>query len=311
MKSFCCLLCGGGEYELIKDRTRDSSHKVVKCLECGMTQLYPLPSVEEDEEYYNMNSHDKKITPSYTIEELYEKFKFHNQTKINYLEKYGINKKWKMLDFGCGYGFFIQMMREKGYDFDGIEISKDRLSICQKRLGAHFKNIRNINLLIEDVSDDLIEKYNLITMFHLLEHILKPHELLNKIAMMLKPDGLLVIEVPNIDNLMMLASKEFNDFFYIRDHVAYYRPDLLKKVVEECGFEILLQKGNQIYGLTNHMNWIINRRPELKNPSYESCEAMKWIEDVYKMRLNENLKSEYMYVIAKKSKDFKFKNRSK
>ena len=148
----------GGEYELIKDRTRDSSHKVVKCLECGMTQLYPLPSVEEDEEYYNMNSHDKKITPSYTIEELYEKFKFHNQTKINYLEKYGINKKWKMLDFGCGYGFFIQMMREKGYDFDGIEISKDRLSICQKRLGAHFKNIRNINLLIEDVSDDLIEK---------------------------------------------------------------------------------------------------------------------------------------------------------
>ena len=53
-----------------------------------MTQLYPLPSVEEDEEYYNMNSHDKKITPSYTIEELYEKFKFHNQTKINYLEKY-------------------------------------------------------------------------------------------------------------------------------------------------------------------------------------------------------------------------------
>lgn len=48
------------------------------------------------------------------------------------------------------------------------------------------------------------------------------------------------------------------------------------------------------------MNWVINGCPELKNPSYVSCEPMRWIEDIYKEKLNESLKSEYMYIIAEK-----------
>lgn len=300
MKDFCCLLCGGGQNELVKDHTRNSRHQVVKCLKCGLIQLDPLPSIEEDAEYYNLNPHDKEITPLYSIDKIFQKFKYQNETRIEYLEEFGIDPNWKMLDFACGYGFFIQMMKNKGYHFDGIEISEDRLLVCKERLGNDFKNIRDINLLKVDVPSDLVEKYNLITMFHILEHITKPVELLNKIAKMLKPEGFIVIEVPNIDNLMMHASEEFNDFFYIRDHVAYYSPEILKEIVETCGFKVVLQSGNQIYGLTNHMNWIINGCPELKNPSYESCESMKWIENIYKSRLNEELKSEYMYIIAKK-----------
>ena len=109
-----------------------------------------------------------------------------------------------------------------------------------------------------------------------------------------------MIEVPNVSNLMMDASSAFNDFFYIRDHVAYYTPQLLKNVVESVGLKVVCLKGNQIYGLTNHMNWIINGRPELEKPSYESCAPMKWIEDIYKTKLNETVKSEYMYIIAQK-----------
>ena len=48
------------------------------------------------------------------------------------------------------------------------------------------------------------------------------------------------------------------------------------------------------------MNWIINGRPELENPSYESCESMKWIENIYKEKLNNDIRSEYMYIVARK-----------
>lgn len=294
------LIMQWGGYSLVKNKTRDSFHTVIACSNCGLKQLYPLPDIEEDAEYYNHNQHDKGITPSYSVDDIFLKFEFQNLSRIEYLQRMGIQKEWNMLDFGCGYGFFIELMKKRGYYFEGIEISSERLMICQKRLGKYFENITNINLLIEEVPTNMKEKYNLVTMFHLLEHITKPKELLKKIAQLLKADGLLVVEVPNVNNIMMEASKEFNDFFFIRDHVAYYTPKLLKDVIEESGFEVVLQKGNQIYGLTNHMNWIINGRPELENPSYESCESMKWIENIYKEKLNNDIRSEYMYIVARK-----------
>lgn len=275
----------------------------MKCLNCGLEQLYPLPSVKEDAEYYDTNSHDKSVTPLFDVDAICQKFKYQNMTRIKYLEEFGIKKDWKMLDYASGYGFFIELMRDRGYVFDGVEISKERLSVCKERLGEHFKNIKSINLLSEDVPEDIKNKYDLITMFHLLEHISKPYEFLRKVSQLLKKGGLLVIEVPNVANLMMEASKEFNDFFYIRDHVAYYTPELLSKTVEKVGFKVKKIQGNQVYGLTNHMNWIINGSPELTNPSYESCEPMKWIEKIYRDKLNESLKSEYMYIIAEKGEE--------
>lgn len=288
----------GGQNRIIKKRTRNSLHKVVQCLGCGLQQLYPLPTIEEDRAYYDINSHDRDTTPDFSIEDIYKKFKFQNQSRIDYLKKFGIDKNWRILDYGCGYGFFIEMMKSEGFLLEGVEISKEKLEICKIRMGEDFKHIKNINLLNEELSSDLENKYDMITMFHLLEHITQPVTLLKKIKRMIKKGGYLVIEVPNLENRMMEASDEFNDFFYIRDHVAYYTPTLLKELLKNVGFDILLIRGNQVYGLTNHMNWIINGTPELKKPSYESCNAMKWIEKIYKDTMNENIWAEYMYVIA-------------
>ena len=297
---FKCLLCGGGGRNvLIKSKTRNSTHTIVQCVNCGLQQLYPLPTVEEDAEYYDENPHDRDTTPEFSITDIYRKFEYQNRSRVDYLKKFGINKNWKILDYGCGYGFFIEMMKEEGFLLDGIEISADKLKVCEMRMGDDFNRIRNINLLTKELPRDLKAKYDMVTMFHLLEHISQPELLLKKVKEMVKPGGYLVVEVPNVANRMMEASEAFNNFFYIRDHVAYYTPELLQKLLIQVGFEILLVRGNQVYGLTNHMNWIINGTPELREPSYESCEAMKWIEKIYKEAMNENVWAEYMYVIAR------------
>lgn len=304
-KEFKCLLCGcKKEYEFVKEGTRDSTHNVVQCRKCGLVQLFPLPSVEEDAEYYNKNVHDKATTPDLDIEGIYQKFLFQNLNKLRYLkEKIKIQKDWKMLDYASGYGFFIQLMQENGYLFDGVEISEERIKICRERLQMNKQSDRQIftfNLLEQDVPEELEEKYDLITMFHLLEHLIKPVELLEKVRKMLKPDGILVLELPNYANSMMKISKEFHDFFFIRDHVAYYTPETVMRAVEGGGYKDVEIGGVQLYGLTNHMNWILNKGPQLLNPSYESCEGMKWIEEIYKRELERTLCSEYMYVIARK-----------
>jgi len=301
MSEFKCLICGNTKYRVIKEHTRDSEHRVVECSKgCGLHQLFPLPSLQEDEKYYNENSHDKKITPDFDIDQLFQKFYYQNKSRIDYLKAFGIASNNKILDFACGYGFFIEMLEKEGYIADGIEISEDRLAICEKRLGKGYSRIRNINLQKDNLPEELEEKYDVVTMIHVLEHLIEPKEVLEKINRLLKPGGLLVIEVPNEANLMMEISKEFNDFFYIRDHVAYYTPSILCQLVKDCGYEVLLNKGNQVYGLINHMNWIINGTPQYKMPSWEICEPMKWLEEYYRKEMNESVRAEYMYVIAKK-----------
>ena len=303
MKQFKCILCGEYEYVTVKEVLRGGGNAMhaVRCKKCGLEQLFPLPSVEEDEEYYDENAHDKGITPEFSIDEIYEKFKYQNESRIRYLEDFGAKKSWKILDMASGYGFFMQMMKSRGYEVEGVEISKDRLAVCYDKMAD--AKIYTINLLVEEVPKELCESYDLVTMFHLLEHITNPVLFLKRLKEFIKTDGYLVLELPNVDNLMMNASPQFNDFFYFRDHVAYYTPKLLKRVLEEAGYEIIQLKGNQLYGLTNHFNWIINGVTEFKKPSYETCESMKWLEKIYKDKLNEEVKAEYMYAIAKKKKE--------
>lgn len=296
---FKCLLCGREESKLIKNKTRNSMHKIVQCTNCGLYQLFPLPTVEEDAKYYDENPHDRTITPDFSVADIYRKFEFQNCSRVEYLKKFGLDKNWKILDFGCGYGFFIEMMEKEGFSLDGIEISEDKLNVCKLRMGEKSKRIWDINLLREELPCDMKSKYDMVTMFHLLEHISQPVLLLKKVKEMIKMGGYLVVEVPNVHNKMMKASSAFNDFFYIRDHVAYYTSELLENLLTSIGFDTILIRGNQVYGLTNHMNWIINGVPELEAPSYESCESMKWIEKIYKDTMDDNVWSEYMYIIAR------------
>ncbi len=297
MRDFCCMLCKGDKYEVVKDVLRGgyTANKAVRCKICGMQQLFPLPTVEEDKAYYDKNEHDKSITPDFGIEELFNKFKYQNESRVNYLLEYGIDKSWKMLDIACGYGFFISLMRQRGYIFDGLEISCDRKKYCMERNPD--AKIYDLNLLEEDPGE-LEGQYDLITMFHVLEHLTSPVLYLERVKRMLKKNGLLVIELPNVSNLMMEASPAFNDFFYFRDHVAYYSPQHLATVLEKSGFEIITVKGNQLYGLTNHYNWIVNGTPEREAPSYETCDPLKWLEKMYKDTLDIQIRSEYMYAIA-------------
>lgn len=75
MKTFKCLLCGfDNGYDVVKETLRggDKSLKAVRCRSCGLEQLYPLPTMEEDKAYYDKNVHDRSITPDFSIDEIFE-----------------------------------------------------------------------------------------------------------------------------------------------------------------------------------------------------------------------------------------------
>lgn len=304
-QEFRCLFCGergrNGGPETIKIRTRDSEHHVVKCMDCGLQQLFPLPSVEEEKRYYDKNKHDKLTTPGLSIDDIYKKFLFQNKYRVDYLKHdVGVQKTWKIMDLASGYGFFIQLMAEDGYNVDGIEISRERLELCKERIRDLPAKIYDINLLQEEIPDRLRGRYDLVTAFHIIEHIVDPHLFVFRTLDLLKPGGYLLMEMPNVANVMMDASKEFNDFFYIRDHVAYYTPSLIRKLFEDLGIRVLKQRGTQMYGIENHMNWILNGAPQLTQPAYECREPLGWLEEHYKKECDAKIISEYMYILGQK-----------
>lgn len=216
-----------------------------------------------------------------------------------------IDKHWHILDYACGYGFLMELLLKDGYDVDGLEISRDKIDVIRQRQGRGKDascRLKTFNLMENGVTipSDMHETYDLVTMFHLIEHITSPVDFLRKVSSLIKPNGYLLMELPNVSNLVMDVSPQFNDFFYIRDHVAYYTPELLKRMVEKAGYTVIAQRGTQIYSILNHMNWIINGTPQYTNPSYNVPPDLKWLDDYYRQYLDKTIKSEYMYLLAKK-----------
>ena len=111
-----------------------------------------------------------------------------------------INKNMKLLEVGCGYGFFVEHLKNKGYNIRGIEISDSRREYGINTLGCE---IYDINLLNEDISNSQNEQYNIIFLFHVLEHLSEPERFLKNMKKMLKKEGTLIIEVPNFADHMI------------------------------------------------------------------------------------------------------------
>ncbi|MBM4402077.1 MAG: methyltransferase domain-containing protein [Candidatus Cloacimonetes bacterium] len=147
-----------------------------------------------------------------------------HQGLINYLrfwelKKFLKKKKFTLLDLGCGDGEFVRLARRHGIDALGV----DKKAPC----GPNF-SVCNI----EDLQ--LAKKFDVITMFHVLEHVKKPEKVLRKALTFLKEDGVLVIEVPLVGNLTekflgknYFAYHDQTHFYFFKKREIY---DLLAKV---------------------------------------------------------------------------------
>lgn len=131
----------------------------------------------------------------------------HNDKGISVFDKlykgirsYMLNKKWLLisqyskgktaLDIGCGTGEFIQRGLDFGWKIDGIELSSNARSIALAKTKTNIK---------QDIFDPYFEnsKYDVITLWHVLEHLSDPVIYLNKFKEILNPNGIIVIAVPN------------------------------------------------------------------------------------------------------------------
>ena len=192
----------------IESETKNNSYlKVVFCKGCGMVQQDPIPSEKEVNEYYsNEYRQDYKRTNIPKIKHVYRAGNLALE-RINFLKERNIIKG-NLLDVGAGGGEFTYLSGRLGFISQGIEPNIGYSNYARKEYGI---NIQTGHL------SDVCQKFDLITMFHALEHIPNPIQTFKLLYELLNNEGSLFIEVPNIE------TKDASPHnIYFKAHIHYF-----------------------------------------------------------------------------------------
>ena len=133
----------------------------------------------------------------------------------------------RCLDAGSSSGEFVYLLRKRGFDAHGVEANLPYAEYSQKELG--------ISVCVSPFSEyQTDERFDLITMFHVLEHLENPVRDLSSLAGFLKPDGKLVIEVPNILYPDMSFTHKWHP-----GHLFSFTDQTLSMLLEKSGFKVI------------------------------------------------------------------------
>lgn len=267
-----CYICKKTVFERVEGRVRDLPElKIFRCTTCGLVFLENFDHISDT--FYN----ESKMRESDSNKEwqLYMNECLVDDTRRAELVKPLIINK-SILDFGCGGGGFLIKIKNFALNCDGIEKDDDFRDILNKEYGIK---------VYEDI-DNCNEKYDFITMFHVLEHLKDPKSILIKLSNLLKPGGSILIEVPNADDalLTLYKNKPFSEFTYWSCHLYLFNNYSLRKLVEDSGLKINYVKQIQRYPLSNHLYWLTNSLPG----GHKNWHFLN----------NENLNSQYELVLA-------------
>lgn len=218
-------------------------YKVIECEVCGFKHLDTIWQKEEIKEYYQSKYYQDKVPKLLDTEKEAREIQWASlsyRDRLVTLNQYIRDTTKKLLDVGCGNGFFLSFMNQNGWETFGIEPSK-KASEYARSLGLF--NIFNTTL--EEFTENKWYGYfDAINFKCILEHVPNPIEILKICRNLLKDSGIVCIEVPNdFNSLQLQIHKSGNPQWWVQtpDHINYFDFDSLEKLLERLNFEIILR----------------------------------------------------------------------
>lgn len=265
MKNTQCHTCGGGDVVA----GLKGPPVVLRCQRCGLRFLEEFPSAEHCQalyqgEYYDDASGDRFFR---VVESLVRYFR--RQRVLDILRHQPPARKNgpdAILDVGCGRGLLLEEFQKRGWNVTGTQVSRTAQRACERRLGAGCVRLGELpDLGLEESA------YGVVTFYHVLEHLQRPLDYLNEAKRLLRPDGLLVVEVPD-------ASGPGARFLGVRDfcldyphHLYFFTPASLKDTLEQAGFCVVAVKRFSLeYSPFTCLQNLLNLLPGEPNRFYRS-----------------------------------------
>jgi SAM-dependent methyltransferase len=219
-----CLLCRGSEF---KPFIREGEWQYLRCLNCSLIFLDPQPSKKFLHNHYQdyLPADDRGI-------ESWHKLMAQVFAKSAGLIQKEIPVPGCLLDIGCGYGFFLEEMAQRGWQVEGIEISATGLSYGREKLGL---NVSDRPLPRPDWQDNC---YDVITLFYVIEHLHNPWVVLREAHRLLRKGGLLLLRWPHtapIARMLRPWAKRMR-LYQAPSHLFDFSPVTIYKILDQLEF---------------------------------------------------------------------------
>lgn len=184
-----------------------------------------------------------------SIEEWLRLTELDDQRRFEMLKASLMNRR--VLDFGCGAAGFLVKARSVAAAVTGVE--------PERRVREYWRD----GLVLCDRLDNAGTDYDLITAFHVLEHLPDPRATLQELARHLAKGGRLVVEVPSSDDalLTLFESDAFRQFTYWSQHLFLFNAESLRRLAVQAGLRVVSIQQTQRYPLSNHLHWLSRNQP--------------------------------------------------
>ncbi|MGZ4045549.1 MAG: class I SAM-dependent methyltransferase [Bacteroidia bacterium] len=224
-----CCVCGNKDPEKFKLKYKKENFAVVTCDVCSLHFIPPY--YRKQIKYTQYKNSD--VTDAVRSGNNWVKIQRH-KLRFKFIQKFV--KSGDLFDLGAGWGHFMLAGKELGYNVYGVEISEQPYLYCINDLKLPVDHIDFFEM-------DESRKFDVITMWDVLEHIDKADEFLAKCSKLNKAGSYLFLQVPQIDSYFAKKHKD-NWKMMGLDHVNYFGKETITKILEKNGYEVVKIKSS-------------------------------------------------------------------
>lgn len=189
-----------------------------------------LPSYYESDDYISHT--DSKLT---LMDKLYQMVKNYSLKKKLKLINGLAGKKGQLLDIGCGTGDLLSICEKDGWKISGVEPSKKARELAKDKIDSKITLRKDVN----EFSDAETGQFNVITMWHVLEHVPNLTEYIDKLKGLLAEDGFLIIAVPNFKSYDANHYKEFWAAYDVPRHLWHFSEKSIRHIFGKNDFNVI------------------------------------------------------------------------
>lgn len=231
-----CPVRGAGEPSTVFRVSTESDYVIARCAACELAYAIPGPTAAELNEFYTSTYFKKSSKDDLGYGDYRTLAEANARRAWRALESYidlAPIRPRRLLDLGCATGGFLAEAQAKGWTCEGVELSEDAVAVARREFG--------LNVIRGDIHGLKVPAgtYGLVTMWHVLEHLIEPMEAMRRASDLLAPGGYLFVELPNWDSLGRRVRQSSWGALTPPEHINFFNARSIGGAARNAGLDVI------------------------------------------------------------------------